>query len=305
MREVVASLAEWKDLTAQEKGSSGPVPKIVLILEHEYPEANFRMNRLKGKDQLTAGHLSIGCEDSGLCMYLAHLQYTESGGVEVDEEDPDEPYDVHHHEIIDVDEEQWVLRTVFDRNGQWLATDVPSEERHVVNNDILDNLEGCEEEFVGWTGNEGCTATHFYYRSCLVVVARQERFNFLASADAVNFHLWVSTLSREMEMQDLQEMEELCRDATALKPNAPKATATEYHLDFKHSENGEGTESRKAFESIPNQQLGAIVKAALRLNSPKILFDVSQKCSDMLSIGAFEELGRALGYRDMNVWWSG
>ena len=226
-RSNIARLLErWKKFPDEDKGSFGPYAQMIYILDHEYSEANIRVAQLKGRDQQIARYVSQACEEQGYPFYLAHLEVMESGGVDGDEDDPHDG--VMYHELLDEEESSWKLQKLFLPDGQRLATDIEFEEDDIVNN-LQENGfgEDCTEEFEGFTGNEGCRATHFYHKSCLVIVRRPDLFDFLSSAEGVDVELWVSTLLRELHEGDkgdfaLEELEKLCKLVIALKPTTEK-----------------------------------------------------------------------------------
>ena len=153
---------------------------LVYILEHEYSEANICLDYLKGKDKLRAQYLAEACRDQGFSLFLAHFQHSKWGRCDEDE------YNLVHtssyNEIYDVDDYKWELTTVFTSDGTQLAENMAVNEEDAVQADLFDNAEPDDEEYEGWTRNEGANTTHFYHRSCLVLMPRACRFEFLEEA---------------------------------------------------------------------------------------------------------------------------
>lgn len=75
--------------------------KLVYLLEHEYSEANIRLDQLKGKDQLRMRYLSEACRDQELCFYLAHFQFSKFGSVDGNEDDPNWAARADIYEFLD------------------------------------------------------------------------------------------------------------------------------------------------------------------------------------------------------------
>lgn len=301
-RSNVARLLErWKKFPDEDNGLFGPYAQMIYILDHEYSEANIRVDQLKGRDQQIARYVSQACEEQGYPFCLAQLEFMESGGVDGDEDDPYEPHGVMYHELLDEEESSWKLQKLFLPDGQRLATDIEFEEDDIVNN-LQENGfgEDCPEEFEGYTGNEGCRATHFYHKSCLVIVRRPDLFEFLSSAEGVDVELWVSTLLRELDEGDKEdfareELEKLCKVVIALKSNNRQEVVAQVQGG-----------SYRALKSVPPHHMASIMTAILRLGQPKILEDAASQCPlDTFPFTVFEKLGKELAHRDIGSWHEG
>ncbi|KAL8853758.1 MAG: hypothetical protein Q9221_001401 [Calogaya cf. arnoldii] len=150
--------------------------RLLYILDHEYSEANIAIHQLKGKDQLRMHYLSEACRDHGFCLYFAHLEFTIFGSFDEDKDNPVWWAGADVHEFLEELEATWKLKTIFDPDGQRLAKGIEladeDEEETIINRPNFEDLEPGEEKCDGFTGNEGCTATHFYYRTCVVIVPK-------------------------------------------------------------------------------------------------------------------------------------
>lgn len=294
-------LKRWKEFPDEDNGPFGPYGQLIYILDHKYSEANIRIDQLKGRDQQIARHVSQACGEQGYPFYLAQLEFMESGGVDGDEDDPYEPHGVMYHELLDEEDSSWKLQKLFLPDGQCLATDTEFEEDDIVNN-LQENSfgEDCTEEFEGYTGNEGCRATHFYHKSCLVIARRPDLFEFLSSAESVDVELWVSTLFRELDEGDKEgfareELEKLCKLVIAIKSNNREEVVAQVQGG-----------STKALECVLPHQVACIVTAVLRLEDPKILEDAASQCpSDTFPLVIFKELGEKLAHCGIDLWQNG
>lgn len=189
--------------------------RLVYILEYEYSEANIYVDQLKGRDHSEIRYLSEACGDRGFCLFLTHFQFSQHGSVDEDKDDPYWAEGADIHEFLDELESTWKLKTIFQPDGQKTASDIGLEEDEIINGPDFAEIEPDDEKCDGWTGNEGCTATHFYYRICAVIVPRARRLEFLSEAETLNVELYVKSLLDEMQNQDLSvqskdELKKLC-----------------------------------------------------------------------------------------------
>ena len=118
-------LALWSKRDREMESHSDYVYKdMVYILEHEYSEANICLDRFKGKDQLRTRYLLEACRDQGFCLFFAHFEYSQSGSIDENEDDPgwaNHLNSANHHEFIDEIESKWELLTVFQPDGKQIA----------------------------------------------------------------------------------------------------------------------------------------------------------------------------------------
>ena len=294
-------LALWSEQDREIKSySDHSYEKLVYILEHEYSEANICLDNLKGKDQLRARYLLEACQDQGFCLYFAHFEYSLSGSVDEDEDGVD------YHEFIDEIESSWKLRTVFQSNGKRIAKDLDLEEKDLLENPDFTGIEPDDEECDGWTGNEGCTATHFYHRTCAVVLPRARRFHFLLGAEKTNIQEYIETLLREMQDDSLsvasrEELRKFCERAIVAKktPEESRKIYEDDSCDFSWL----GEESRSGDSSrVPDMELVSIGKATLRLGRPDLLEKLAKVTSTEVPLDLFQELGKSLNDGAISLW---
>ena len=137
------------------------------MLEHKYTEANLKMDHLKGKDRMRALSLQRACQERGFSFLLANMVHEVMGGCE---EDSDQEF----HEIEDEVERSLKLKVLVDANGSVMARDVPFEEENILQPEPFDR-DPDDEDYSGWTGNEGVSATHWFRDSCIVVMSDPEK----------------------------------------------------------------------------------------------------------------------------------
>ena len=178
--------------------------QLVYILEHEYSQANICVDQLKGKDQLRTRYLLEACQDQGFSFFFAHVEYSQSGNIEEEDIDRNWGYDATgYHELIDEFESQWSLRRVFQYSGKQIAKNIALEEEDILETFDFTDIEPDDEECDGWTGNEGCTATHFYHRTCAVILPRSCRLGFLSAAGKIDVEEYGNTLLRDIQDEKL------------------------------------------------------------------------------------------------------
>ena len=298
-------LAGW-----QQQNREGKSPfdygfkQLVYILEHEYSEANICVDRLKGKDQLRTRYLLEACQDQGFCLFFAHVEYSKSGSIE--EDDRNWGYDgTGFHEFLDELESKWRLQTVFQYNGKQIAKNITLQEEDILETIDFTDIEPDDEECDGWTGNEGCTATHFYHRTCAVILPRACRLDFLSAARNVDVKEYIDTLLRESQDEKLsaasrEELNNYCEmviDAD-MKPPRPRKSC----YSFSSSEDDSKIEEPL---HASNQELAPLGRACLKLDRPDLLQKVARLTSQTAPLDLFKELGQGLIEHDLSLWQNG
>lgn len=286
--------------------------KMVYILEHEYTEANISLDHLKGKDQLRARYLSKACQDQGFCLFLAHFEYSQSGSIDEDEDDPNWANHLsgaEYHEFIDEIESNWKLLTIFQSDGKQIAEDIALEEEEILENADFTDMEPDDEECNGWAGNEGCTATHFYHRTCAVIVPRARRLDFLSEAENINVKEYVGTLLKDMQNDALslasrEELKKLCEMVIDAKktPQKPRKESAEDPDSFGWRREKPDI---KGLSRASDNELAFVARAALELDSPDLLEEVARVASRMLPVDLFQDLGKGFIERDISLWHNG
>ncbi|KAG7004618.1 hypothetical protein G7Y79_00024g055680 [Physcia stellaris] len=162
----------------------------------KYTDASLSLQALKGEDRVKAEYLRETCAEAGVCFYLASMEHTKYGSVENNfyDDDSDEDHSAHHHTLEDVIEEELSLKRVVDLHGHLLARNVAINEEDIVEEDPFDGRDPDHEDYEGYTGNAGASATHWYHDTVLVLVplsGRQSLFSIPQRRGDVNFSGWV------------------------------------------------------------------------------------------------------------------
>lgn len=267
-------------------GEQGRETKLVYILEHEYSVANLCFDQLKGKDQFRTRFLLEACQSQGFCLFFADLEHTQFGSVDEDEDDARWGNGPDYHEFIDEIESKWKLQTVFQRDGSQIAQDIALEEEDLLETVDFGEIEPDDEECDGWTGNEGCTATQFYHRTCVVIVPKAHRFDFLSTAEYFNVQEYIDLLLTEIRDDTSsvalrEELDKVCELAIVEK------------------------KKNKGSVGVPDMELASIGKATLCLDRPDLLEKLARVTSRPVPVDLFQELGKCLVGHDINLWHDG
>lgn len=175
LREV---LVKWR--RSLESDSPPSEKELLYILEHQYTDASLKLTNLKGMDLVRAKVLNDVCQEAGFCFYLASLEHTITGQPEVDyaygndryydrysededdEDGEDEGYTGGHHDLGDVHDATLKLTRLADLDGGEIAEDINVNEQMIVQDKPFDR-EPDDEDYEGYMGNWGPTATHVYH----------------------------------------------------------------------------------------------------------------------------------------------
>jgi 2-oxoglutarate-Fe(II)-dependent oxygenase superfamily protein len=152
----------------------GACPTALLyMLDHKYTPAELSFSRLKGVDQARVAELRKACEQTGFPFFLANIVRSEMGSVDeyagrrwgYDSDPNDGPY--HRiHRIEESFESSLVLSHIVEPGDRTFAkeVDICDDDEIFVQDDVFGE-DPDDEDFEGFTGNEGATTTHFYRRT--------------------------------------------------------------------------------------------------------------------------------------------
>ncbi|KAI9744730.1 MAG: hypothetical protein M1818_001655 [Claussenomyces sp. TS43310] len=174
----------WQHLYDNKKDRESSM--LVYQLEHQYTQVSLHFHALKGADKQIVSTLKQTCSELGFHIYLAILERVVLGDTGEHEDGDygyyggydDEPLD-NFHEIVDVIEEDVKLLQVVDLAENVVANDMDVHDDNVITRGHYSDEDPQEEDYSGFTGNEGVTATHFYRHTAVVVVPRGARVSFL------------------------------------------------------------------------------------------------------------------------------
>lgn len=168
------NLKAWKTEYTLDPSSRS---RVVYLLDHQYTDASLRLDSLKSHDREIAIMFKETCDSLGLEMFLASFERMRMGAAEPnesddneygydDDEDRDAPEREKSHHFIDDEFDSSVkLTRVVDRFGTEVATDVEIDIEDIIQEHSFEEDGPDDEDYEGYTGNAGCTATHWYRRA--------------------------------------------------------------------------------------------------------------------------------------------
>ena len=148
----------------EEKVDVAEMPKsLAFLLEHKYTDASLRYANLKGHDHQVASYLRKICDETGFCFYLASFRREVFGGC--DDNGPFEKKRVRFHELIEEIDRETYLTRIVDLEGTEIDINLQIDDEILIQECPFDKVDPDDEEYSGYTGNEGVSATHFYRRT--------------------------------------------------------------------------------------------------------------------------------------------
>lgn len=169
-------------------------------LDHDYTEANISLNALKSQDLDRVQVLKALSNEFPVDIFLGLLEKSESGTCEHDyrdwssyrgrsryggyrgyggyyEEDEDDEDEGGFHPLEEVSESTYTVKTVVDLEGRLVIENLALDEDDILEENCFEDIEA-EEEYEGFMGNSGPSATHWYrvavrtYTSFLHIIIR-------------------------------------------------------------------------------------------------------------------------------------
>ncbi len=164
--------------------------KLAVLLDHEYTQAGLSYDALKGVDRTKADVLFEGARRAGCDAYLALVTFWETGSAEPTGDD--HPYsrygydaydDGGEHEMGEVFDESLTAEHFSDVDGKRLDFGrIPLEQDEIVSEEPIGQGEPDQEDFEGYTGNEGMTLERWYHRAAVMLWPADARFDVLCEA---------------------------------------------------------------------------------------------------------------------------
>ena len=183
-------LREWSQDDSAEK--------LVVTLDHQYTTGGLAWDALKGADRAKARVLLDAAHREDCRAYLALLTLWESGAGEYAGggyghgygrrrrwyDDDDEEDDAGEYEMVEVYDSSLTAEHLVDGAGNGL----PIATLHVDPDEVLDPDQltdvDPEEQFEGYTGNEGMTLERWYRHAAIVLWPERRHFEVLCDQDS-------------------------------------------------------------------------------------------------------------------------
>ena len=302
-------------------------PFLSYMLDHKYTDANLRLDHLKGQDAYLARYLQTACLDQDFCFFLANLERTISGGCE----ESYDPYDHYggrrgynwrnedsegssdsetgssaelgeFHELDDIYDTSLKLRTFYRANGQLLAKGIPIKEVDIVQDNVFDRNPD-SEDYEGFTGNAGASATHTYRNSCIVIMPLQYQTPFLLGhakkatnggrwslryvEDDVNMEAWIVPQIEELRSKSADQRRELAQTCELI---LTECKALQQETGFSRN------------SSLSKTAPGLVARAALQLKEPSLFKLSATVGKDILPIEVYRPFGEMLSEVSIVQW---
>lgn len=201
---IAAMLGQWA-------AESGP-EKLVVMLDHQYTADGLAWDTLKGADRAKANVLAEAAERAGCKAYLSLLTFYESGSAEGDyeeyyggrygrrrqwynryEQDEEDDFDddtddededtAGEYEMGEVYESSLTADHFHDRAGNGLPfNSMTVDEAELLDPKALTGVKP-EEEYEGFTGNEGMTLQRWYRHAAVVLWPQKHHFAILCNGN--------------------------------------------------------------------------------------------------------------------------
>ncbi|KAK4456763.1 hypothetical protein QBC42DRAFT_237836 [Cladorrhinum samala] len=191
---------------------------LYYLLDHTYTEANLSLHSLKGADQTRMQCLKDICQDQNVTLLLGVIEKEQTGGCEEiwDDNDPygewgydDEDSDADDsddsddgnvdddwHSFVDIIDTDISIKRLVTTDGSTLREGMTLVDGELEENLLQDHddpfhkAERGEQDYSGFTGNEGVSATHWYRMTVAVIIPNDALDHFLvkgsSSKDAQN-----------------------------------------------------------------------------------------------------------------------
>ncbi|KAI0842867.1 hypothetical protein F5Y06DRAFT_75227 [Hypoxylon sp. FL0890] len=184
-REIRRVLQSWSQEINIGSRKASP---LYFVLAHKYTEANISYEGLKPSDLEVVKSLREVCPELSFDLFLTTLEKKESGLPEGDQFRPyyRNGYDRYeekggvHHALEEVHDVSYCSKYIFDLGGSKLVSYVPLDMHNILHGKAFEDKPD-EEDYEGFMGNWGPTATHWYRLSALVIIPCQGTVSFLLS----------------------------------------------------------------------------------------------------------------------------
>ncbi|KAL8936703.1 MAG: hypothetical protein Q9211_004054 [Gyalolechia sp. 1 TL-2023] len=326
-------MALWNDLSKRPRAhtTSDACPSfLAYILEHKYTDANLRSDHLKGKDAQQFRALQAACQDQGMLLFLANLEHSKDGSCEDycdghyggrhgyywkdddEDDDGDDEEDCNdggsscselgdYHELQEVFDTSITLRTFYRTNGQQLASGIPINAEDIVQDDPFDRAPD-KEDYEGYTGNAGASATHFYRNSCIVIIPSERYSRFLvdhAKNGEVDMESFIGTM-----IEDVRQRPEDARLTVQLTETC-QYLMTVYKAKIKEEQAGKQRYGLTKASAVTDEALGFVAKAALQLKQPALFESAATAAKESLPMVVYPALGETLAEVNLEPWQKG
>ncbi|KAK2858494.1 hypothetical protein FQN49_004680 [Arthroderma sp. PD_2] len=184
---------------------------LLYKLSHMYTDSSLSFQKMKGKDSQRMIELQAACQALDFNLYLGNVERRVYGGCD------DYPGDNGYYEIDELCDDESSLQKVVDAEGNLVTTKMPIEPLDFVQRRVLRG-EPTEEDYSGYTGNEGTSVTHFYRKTVAIIVPKSLdvdfRFRGMLPRNEADLSTWLKRLLPLIsDQEDSTSREEFSRVA--------------------------------------------------------------------------------------------
>ncbi|KAL8640486.1 MAG: hypothetical protein Q9228_002594 [Teloschistes exilis] len=194
-----------------------------------------------------------------------------------------------YHKLDEIYDEDYALRALFYSNGTKVAADVKVGKSDFLQDKLFLKTPD-EEDYSGWTGNEGVSATHYYRRSCLIVMPKEYGGRFLRDAAGKG----------KVDTAELTLRRELRATCDSIIDASKAYALAKAAVDTKDSRYASMLLART--HTYPDHVIGCIAEAALLMEDAALFEDAAPHVQDTLPSEVFQELGKKLTGKRRDSW---
>ncbi|KAG5984728.1 hypothetical protein E4U55_003500 [Claviceps digitariae] len=167
--------------------------RLYHVLDHVYTEASISLKALKTRDLAQVRTLKAIASELPVHLFLATLELREQGNCEPEDDDPrfsntkyynyrynPKPREDEFHPLDDIFESEYAVKTLFDLEGNVVTQGMHLDEDDILEDECFENVDA-QEDYEGYMGNWGPSATHWYRLTAVVLVPRDSLVSFFST----------------------------------------------------------------------------------------------------------------------------
>ncbi|EGE00624.1 hypothetical protein TESG_07924 [Trichophyton tonsurans CBS 112818] len=182
-------------------------PYLLLYkLSHMYTDSSLSFQSMKGSDRPRMAALQAACEELGFNLYLGNVEREVRGSCD------DYTNSQGYYEIQDTIDDSTIMKQVIDSQGNLVCGQVPVRNSEYIQMNVLRGVP-TDEDYSGYTGNEGTSVCHFYRNTAIVIVPKRLdvyfRFRGINGSNQEKLADWLNRLLPLIkDSQDTESREE-------------------------------------------------------------------------------------------------
>ncbi|KAF4631480.1 hypothetical protein G7Y89_g6651 [Cudoniella acicularis] len=306
---VKALLSEWQNSVAEDKEMLTPC---AFLFKHQYTNTSLRFDGLKGNDLQAAIYLRQACEKHGFCLYLTNFERTVEGGCDSCDEDGGwGGCESDFHAIIEEVERTASLKRVVDLEGIEVARDMSYSEDHFTRADPFEEVDPDDEDYSGYTGNEGVSVTHFYHKTVAIFMPKCYQIEFFLGPTSYESRRGMYGLPARDSTTPVIEWIEMLSNNISLKPNNPSAKGDLTQIceivirqmtEWQAGPRPESPWDGRPQQPFSNEILMRTLSISVDLDNEPLFKEMVDVCSERFSPAAFQLMAKAsLRYNSESV----